>query len=100
MRRTAPALALLMLGAALPLSACARHGREVFLREGCGNCHRFRDLGGGGAPDLGDVASRLDAASIRAQITNPGGGRPASRMPSFKRLSWYDLRSLTAFLRG
>jgi cytochrome c oxidase subunit 2 len=93
-------LALLLLGTALPLSACASHGREVFLREGCGNCHRFRDLGGGGAPDLGDVASRLDAASIRAQITDPTTGNPSSRMPSFKRLSWHDLRSLTAFLRG
>jgi cytochrome c oxidase subunit 2 len=94
------ALALLLLGAALPLSGCASRGREVFLREGCGNCHRFRDVGGGLAPDLGDIASRRDAASIRAQITDPAAANTASRMPAFRRLSWFDLRSLVAFLQG
>lgn len=85
------------LGIAIP--GCAGRGREVFVREGCGNCHRFRELGGGGAPDLSEVASRRDAASIRAQITNPGASGPASRMPAFKRLSWFELYSLVAFLR-
>ena len=89
----------LLLAAALLLPGCARHGREVFEREGCGNCHRFRDLGGGGAPNLDGIASRRDGASIRAQITNPGAGGTASRMPAFPRLSWYDLHSLVAFLR-
>jgi mono/diheme cytochrome c family protein len=90
----------LLFAAALLLSGCGGHGREVFLREGCGSCHRFRDLGGGGAPDLTDVASRRDAASLRAQITDPAAANPGSRMPAFRRLSWFDLRSLVAFLRG
>lgn len=90
----------LLLAAALLLPGCARHGREVFVREGCGNCHRFRNLGGGGAPNLDGIATRRDAGSIRAQITKPGAGGTASRMPAFRRLSWYDLHSLVAFLRS
>ena len=70
------------------------------MREGCGSCHRFHDLGGGAAPDLDGIASRRDAGSIRAQITDPAAGNSASRMPAFRRLSWYDLHSLVAFLRN
>lgn len=69
------------------------------MREGCGNCHRFRDIGGGLAPDLSHVATSRDAVSLRAQITDPGAGAPASRMPAYRHLSWLDLRSLVAFLR-
>ena len=93
-------LAVLVLGAVVLLSGCASRGREVFVREGCVNCHRFRDLGGGGAPDLSDIASRRDAAAILAQITDSAAANPAARMPAFRRLSWFDLRSLVAFLRG
>lgn len=88
------ALAVLLAG------GCASRGREVFLREGCGGCHTFRGSGGGLAPDLSEVGSRMDAASIRSQITRPAAGNPASRMPAFDRLGWYDLRSLVAFLRS
>jgi mono/diheme cytochrome c family protein len=96
-RRAAPPA--LLLAAALALCGCASHGREVFLREGCAGCHRFGASGGGGAPDLTYVASRRSGASIRAQITNPGGGTsPTSRMPAFRNLSWFDLYSLSAFL--
>lgn len=80
--------------------ACARHGREVFVREGCVACHRFRGTGAGQVVDLSDVATRQDAAALRRQITNPAAGNPASRMPAFDRLDWYDLQSLIAFLRS
>ena len=87
------ALALLSSG------ACASRGREVFVREGCVNCHQFKGLGGGPGPALSDVATRRDGASIRAQITNPAAN-PASRMPAFNRISWFDLHSVVAFLRS
>jgi cbb3-type cytochrome oxidase cytochrome c subunit len=86
--------------AALTAPGCAGRGREVFVREGCTNCHRFRDVDGGGARDLSDVAARLDAAAIRRQITDPAAASPSSRMPPFRHLSWLDLRSLIAFLRS
>ena len=74
--------------------------QEVFLREGCGFCHRFRDLGSGGAPDLSEVGARRDAAWITKQIVNPAARNPATRMPPFPRIEWFDLRSLVAFLRS
>lgn len=91
---------LLVAFALLASGACARHGREVFLREGCGGCHTFRGEGGGLAPDLSDVAVRRDAAALRSLITNPASRNPASRMPLFPQMSWYDLHSLVAFLRS
>ena len=81
-------------------SACASRGKEVFVREGCVNCHRFRELGSGGAPDLSEVGSRRDAAWIGIQIGNPAAHNPATRMPPFPRITGFDLRSLVAFLRG
>ena len=90
----------LIAAAIAGLCGCAARGREVFVREGCTGCHRFQAEGGGLGPDLQGVRSRRSAASIRAQITDPGTGNPASRMPAFRHLSWLDLESLVAFLRS
>ena len=80
--------------------ACANRGKEVFVREGCGHCHRFRELGGGGAPDLSEVGSRRDATWIAVQIGKPAAHNPATRMPAFPRITGFDLWSLVGFLRG
>jgi len=98
MRRTL--LLCLSVCAIVSSAACVSHGREVFLREGCVNCHRFRELGGGGAPDLSEVGSRRTADWICIQIGNPASHNPASRMPAFPRIAGFDLRSLIAFLRS
>ena len=79
--------------------ACASRGKEVFIREGCVICHRFREFGSGGAPDLSDIGSRRDASWIRIQIVNPGTHNPAARMPPFPRITGFELWSLAAFLR-
>ena len=91
---------LLIACAIVALCGCAGRGREVFVREGCGDCHRCRDLGGGGAPDLTEVGSRRDAAWVRMQVGNPAAHNPATRMPAFARITGIDLWSLVAFLRG
>jgi cbb3-type cytochrome oxidase cytochrome c subunit len=96
-RRAARAALVLAL---LASGACAGHGREVFVANGCIGCHRFHGEGGDMGPDLTDVASRKDAAAIRAQLMNPGGGSPSSRMPAFTQLSWFDVQSLVAYLRS
>ena len=80
--------------------ACASRGKEVFIREGCVICHRFRELGGGGAPDLSEIGSRRDATWIRSQIVNPTAHDPAARMPPFPRITGFDMWSLVAFLRS
>lgn len=85
--------------AILAAGACAGRGREVFIREGCVNCHRFREVGGGGAPDLSEIGSRRDAAWIRVQIVNPAANDPETAMPAFPRITGMDLRCLVAFLR-
>lgn len=90
----------LVAGAIVASGACASRGREVFLREGCGNCHRFRELGGGGAPDLSDVGARRDATWLGVQIGNPAAHNPATSMPPFPRIRGFDLSSLVAFLRS
>jgi len=90
----------LLAGAIVASGACASRGKEVFVREGCVNCHRFRELGSGPAPDLSEVGARRDAAWIRTQIGNPATHNPATRMPPFPRILGFDLRSLVAFLRG
>ena len=90
----------LVAGAIILAAGCASHGREVFLREGCINCHRFGDLGSGGAVDLTEIGSRRDAAWIGVQLCNPAAHNPASRMPPFPHITGFDLRSLIAFLRG
>jgi cbb3-type cytochrome oxidase cytochrome c subunit len=90
----------LLACAIIASGSCASRGKEVFIREGCGFCHRFRDLGNGAAPDLSDVGSRRDATWIGAQIGNPAAHNPATRMPAFPGITGFDLRSLVAFLRG
>jgi mono/diheme cytochrome c family protein len=83
--------------AALP--GDARAGRAVFARMGCGSCHRLAAAGSSGqiGPPLDQVLDRHTAASLRAKITDPGGG---SIMPQdfAQRMSAADLRALVAFL--
>lgn len=98
MPRTARLLAALALPALLAAAGCAGRGREVYLREGCGSCHRFRDLGGGGAPDLTDIGERRDAAWIRRQIRDPRANEPRGSMPAFPRITPGDLRALVSLL--
>jgi len=95
-----PAHRWLVLFALLAAGACRGRGKEVFIREGCVICHRFQGIGGGLGPDLTGVGSRMTAAAMRAKITNPAAFDPASRMPAFPRITWFDLRSLVSFLRG
>jgi cbb3-type cytochrome oxidase cytochrome c subunit len=90
----------LVAAAIIASGACASRGKDVFVREGCVHCHRFRELGSGGAPDLSEVGSRRDAAWIAVQIGNPAAHDPATRMPAFPRITGFELRSLVAFLRG
>jgi hypothetical protein len=48
-------------------------GREVFVRMGCGGCHRFADVGSSGdiGPDLDERLAAHDHRSLEATILAP-----------------------------
>ena len=86
--------------------ASAATGADVFVRMGCGGCHRL--AAGGGSeisvgPDLDDVLPGYDTASLRAKIVDPyPAGAPADfvQMPQDfgSRMTGGELDDLVAFL--
>lgn len=86
-------------------------GRELFLREDCGTCHRVdgtraRGIGG---PDLSHIGSRLtigagflnnDVDGLARFIAHSGAIKPGSRMPAYPHLSAAELAAIAAWLKG
>jgi cytochrome c oxidase subunit 2 len=86
-------------------------GRELFLREGCGACHRVdgTEAQGASGPDLSHVGSRLtvgagllvnDAENLARFVRHPISVKPGSRMPAYPHLSADELASIAAWLKG
>lgn len=86
----------------------AASGAALFVRQGCGECHRVRGLGARGnvGPDLTHFASRsLMAGGVLSTrpgdvvkwLGNPDAYKPGTRMPNFH-LNDAQLRQLTAYL--
>ena len=86
-------------------------GRDLFLRHGCGACHRVAgtDAEGGVGPDLSHVGSRetlaagilpSDEAALRAFIARPDLIKPGTQMPRFDMLSEEDIARIAAWLKG
>ena len=94
--------------AAPPGSGAAASGAALFVRDGCGECHRVRGLGtrGNVGPDLTHFASRTRMAGgvlstrpgdVMSWLRDPDAFKPGTRMPNFH-LSEVQLRQLTAYL--
>jgi putative heme-binding domain-containing protein len=47
------------------------HGKSLFEKQGCLNCHRVRDHGSRVGPDLTDVGARRKPADIERSIVDP-----------------------------
>lgn len=86
-------------------------GREHFLRNGCGACHRVAGTEADGTvgPDLSHVGSRMsigagtlanDEASLARFTAHPEFVKPGSRMPGFSMLSKEDVAAIAGWLRG
>ncbi len=75
-------------------------GKEIFMREGCTNCHSFRGQGGETAPDLTAVGDRRSTLWIMSQIKDPKSHNPDSRMPEFVHLSIFERYAIARYLRG
>jgi mono/diheme cytochrome c family protein len=59
-----------------PSGSADAEGKQVFVAN-CSTCHTLSDAGANGmaGPNLDEV--KLDEASVKAQVTNGGGGMPA-----------------------
>jgi alcohol dehydrogenase (cytochrome c) len=71
----------------------AADGKTVFA-DNCAGCHGVDGTGGNGGPDLTAIPSAKDAAAVRLQVQNGGGG-----MPPFKRvLNQKQIQDVTAYV--
>ena len=92
--------AAMMLILILGLGQTASKGGEIFMREGCGNCHSLKGRGGAMAPDLTSVTHRRSKIWIMTQIKNPKAHNPDSRMPAFDHLSIIERYAIAQYLKG
>jgi nitric oxide reductase subunit C len=73
------------------------HGKYVFQRKNCNDCHTILGIGGYFAPDLTKVADLRDSSWLKAFLANPQAAKPGTTMPN-QRLSEADVVDLVAFL--
>jgi len=95
----AAATALLLIFI-LSLMQTVSQGKEIFMSEGCADCHSFKGKGGELAPDLTAVGQRRSTLWIMAQIKDPTSHNPDSRMPEFRHLSIIERFALARYLEG
>lgn len=99
------------LPAADPADDQARQGKQVFLREGCGACHRIRGTVANGqtGPDLTHVGSRstlgagtlpVTAESFTQWTSHVDTFKPDAFMPAYDHLDSSDLEALGHYLMG
>ena len=84
-----------------PSTGSARSGRSVFLRMGCGSCHRLEAVGSRGdvGPDLDGVLPNHTRATLTRKIVDPGGGSTGVMPDDFgERMSRRELSALVDFL--
>lgn len=96
---------------AVPSPGHSAPGGELFLRHGCGSCHRVDGTEAEGAvgPDLSHVGSRQtlgagilpnDQETLQRFIAYPHLIKPGSKMPAFSMLPDEDVAAIAAWLRG
>lgn len=83
----------------LYLAQTVSKGGEIYVREGCGNCHSFKGHGGALAPDLTSVTQRRSKIWIMTQIKNPKSHNPDSRMPESDHLSLIERYAISQYLK-
>ena len=87
------------------------NGRELFLAQGCGTCHRVDGTPAQGTdgPDLSHVGSRLtigaallenDVANLARFISHSGSLKPGSHMPGYLDLGEEELTEIAVWLKG
>ncbi|WP_119421689.1 cytochrome c oxidase subunit II [Desertibaculum subflavum] len=95
--------------AAAPGGAAASQGRQLFLRGGCGACHKVRGTPANGAigPDLTHVGGRLSIAAATLETSPQAFARwiaenqhikPENLMPPFRIFADDELDALATYL--
>lgn len=96
---------------AKPSGGVNASGADVFLKNGCGACHRIAGTEAVGAigPDLSHVGSRQTIGAgilpntretIAEFIARPHKAKPGQHMPAFEMLGAQELAVLAAYLEG
>lgn len=96
---------------ALPATASATRGSQVFAAAGCGACHTIRgtDANGIAGPDLTHVGARRTLGAgilpnhqgtLAAWIADSQAIKPGNRMPAYPVLTGTDLRAVAAYLES
>ena len=80
-----------------PVTDQVAHGKYVFQRKNCNDCHTILGIGGYFAPDLTKVADNRDSAWIRRFLANPAAAKPGTTMPD-QHLAEADVLDIAAFL--
>ncbi len=86
-------------------------GRDLFLRAGCGACHRVDGTSAQGlsGPDLSHIGSRLtiggalldtDDEALARFILHSASLKPGSHMPAYPNLSADELAGIARWLKG
>ncbi len=93
---TADSLKQVAAGRTPAVSDQVAHGKYVFQRKNCNDCHTILGIGGYFAPDLTKVADRRDTTWLKAFLADPQAAKPGTTMPNQK-LVEADVVDLVAF---
>lgn len=96
---------------ARPSAGIGRDGERLFIRNGCGACHRVAGSAAQGTigPDLSHLGSRTTLGAgilpnteetIARFIADPGAIKPGAKMPAFNMLPPEEIEAIAAYLKG
>lgn len=83
-----------------PIIGNILRGKQIYVANGCANCHTINGQGGSGGPDLSTVAARQahNYAWFKKVIATPNLVKHGSVMPAYNTLSDRDMRDLISYL--
>lgn len=94
-----------------PAANAGGPGQDLFLRHGCGSCHRIdgTEARGSVGPDLSHLGARETVGAgllpnteeaVARFIAEPDVLKPGTRMPSFRMLPPEEIRAIAIYLKG
>jgi cytochrome c553 len=78
--------------------AMVMHGRTLFAARGCSGCHAVAGTGGGAAPDLTKIGTRLDQAAARQWLREPALHKEVVHSHLLRTLTDVEVQALAAYL--